>query len=195
MKRQVRLVADLGLFLLPVLAVETVTGGVLFLFAHSLTPKGSAIAARVFDVLASMNLIFLQDVTFQTDVHVWIGYLTAVFIVAKALASWPTLTGWWPRRFSLPRQTAEKGLAWILLILAPTSYVTGLALTLRPNVFLPVSQHLLRDAHLWSSALLLAPLGWHVWRFVPSATRVLMVQLRGSRANLFARSVARIADR
>jgi hypothetical protein len=183
LQRHVRLVADLGLLLGPILAVETVTGGVLFLFAHALTPKGSAAAALIFDALVSAQLLFLQDVTFHTDLHVWVGDVSTVVIVAKALASWPTLTTWWPGRFTPARLTAEKAMAWMLLVLAPTSYVTGLALTLRPYVVLPFSHDLWREAHLWSSALLIVPLAWHVWRFTPTALRVLSVQLWGSRAS------------
>jgi hypothetical protein len=41
-RRHVRLVADLGLTLLPVLLVETLTGLVLFLAGHGLAPKGTA---------------------------------------------------------------------------------------------------------------------------------------------------------
>jgi len=63
--RRVRLVADLGLALLPVLAVETLTGLVLFLFAHGLTPKGSAWAGHVFDLLAAAHLLVIQDISFQ----------------------------------------------------------------------------------------------------------------------------------
>jgi hypothetical protein len=174
----VRLVADLGLSLLPVLAIEILTGLVLFMFAHGLIPKGSAIAGRIFNALASANLLVVQDITFQTDVHVWAGYLSVWLIALKALASWPTLVGWWPRRLIPSRRRIEKALAWSVLILAPTSYVTGLALTVRPYAPLLFSYRIWRDAHLWSSALLLLPLAWHVWRFFPTAIRVLTVQLR-----------------
>lgn len=174
-RRQVRLVADLGLALLPVLGVETLTGLVLFLFAHGLTPKGSPWAGRVFTFLAQNNLLVIQDISFQTDVHVWIGYLTTWTILLKAWASWPTLTGWWPRRFSPSRLANEKAAAWALLILAPASYLSGIALALR---FFPVGDRAIENVHLWVSAALLLPLGWHVWRFFPEGLRVLSVQVR-----------------
>ncbi len=173
-----RLVADLGLTLLPILGIEILTGLILFLFAHGLTPKGSALAARIFNALASANLLVVQDVTFQTDVHVWVGYLTVWLIALKAWASWPTLIGWWPRKFSPSRQLIEKTLAWSILVFASTSYLTGLALTVRPYGTFLISARIWRDAHLWTSGLLLLPLAWHVWRFLPTATRVALVQVR-----------------
>jgi hypothetical protein len=191
-RRLVRIVADLGLSLVPVLILEILTGVVLFLFAHGLTPRGSAIAGRIFNALASSNLLFIQDVTFQTDVHVWVGYLSTWAIALKAWASWPTLIGWWPRRFGSVRRTWEKTMSWLVLVLAPTCYLTGLALTLRPTPALYTSMRLVRDAHLWSSALLLVPLGWHVWRFLPIAIRVVTTQLRRTvkrtRRSVFAES-------
>jgi hypothetical protein len=170
-RRFVRLVADLGLSLLPVLGIEILTGLILFLFAHGLTPKGSALAARIFNALASANLLVVQDVTFQTDVHVWVGYLTVWLIALKAWASWPTLIGWWPRKFSPSRQLLEK-------TLASASYLTGLALTVRLYGTFLFAARIWRDAHLWSSGLLLLPLAWHVWRFLPTAARVALVQVR-----------------
>ncbi len=170
-----RLVADVGLVLLPVLVIETLTGLVLFLFAHGLTPKESAWAGYVFSLLASANLLVIQDISFQTDVHVWVGYLTTWAILLKAWASWPTLTGWWPRRFSRIRRVVEKAIASSILILAPASYLSGVALALR---LLPREERALRDLHLWVSALLILPLAWHLVRFFPEGIRVLRVQCR-----------------
>jgi hypothetical protein len=174
----VRLVADVGLCLLPFLVAEILTGLVLFLFAHGLTPNGTELGGEIFNALASADLLYLQDITFQTDVHVWAGYLSAGLIALKVLASWPTLVGWRPRRFGPSRRIVEKALAWALLALALTCYVTGLALTARPDAPLLLSSRSWRDLHLWSSALLVVPLAWHVWRFYPTAIRVLTVQLR-----------------
>jgi hypothetical protein len=174
-RRQVRLVADLGLLLLPALAVETFTGLLLFAFRQGLIPKGGPGAQAIFDFLAANHLLALQDISFQTGLHVWAGYLTVWALLWKAWASWPTLVGWWPRRFSPGRLAAEKAAAWALLALAPASYTTGLALMLRrPD--LPYGR--LHDLHLWVSLALLVPLGWHVWRFFPTGLRILTVQLR-----------------
>ena len=167
--------ADLGLALLPVLFVETLTGLVLFLFAHGLTPGGSGWAATAFDFLAANNLLIVQDISFQTDVHVWAGYLTTWTVLLKAWSSWPTLTGWWPRRFTPERMKAEKAAAWALLALAPASYLSGIAVALR---WLPRDDRLALNLHLWVSLALLAPLGWHVWRYFPEGCRVLSVQVR-----------------
>jgi hypothetical protein len=174
-RRNVRLVADVGLSLVPVFVVEILTGLVLFAFGHGLAPKNAPWAAHVFDFLASTNLLVIQDISFQTDVHVWAGYLTCWTIALKAWGSWPTLIGWWPRRLSPPRLVAEKAAAWSLLALAPASYVTGLALTLRP---MHLANPLLRDLHLWVSALLLLPLTWHAIRFLPTGLKVFWVQLK-----------------
>ena len=174
-RRRVRLVADLGLALLPVLLVETLTGLVLFLFAHGLTPRGSGLATTVFNFLAANNLLVIQDISFQTDVHVWAGYLTTWTVALKAWSSWPTLTGWWPRRFSASRLKIEKFAAWSVRVLAPTSYVSGIAVALR---LFRLQDRLLLNAHLWVSLALLVPLGWHVWRYFPEGLRVLSVQLR-----------------
>ncbi|MGH2458969.1 MAG: hypothetical protein ACRDIY_08890 [Chloroflexota bacterium] len=173
--RHVRLVADLGLTLLPALAIETLTGAVLFLFAHGLTPRGSGWATATFNFLAANNLLVLQDISFQTDVHVWAGYLTTWALVLKAWNSWPTLTGWWPRRFSRSRLATEKAAAWALLVLAPASYLSGIAVALR---WLPLQDRLALNVHLWVSVALLAPLGWHIWRYFPEGLRVLTVQIR-----------------
>ncbi|MGH7861293.1 MAG: hypothetical protein ACREOS_03540, partial [Candidatus Dormibacteraceae bacterium] len=83
--------------------------------------------------------------------------------------------GWWPRRFSKSRLTIEKAAAWALLVLAPASYATGIAVALR---WLPPRDRLVLDAHLWVSLALLLPLGWHVWRYFPEGIRVLTVQVR-----------------
>lgn len=174
-----RLIADLGLSLLLALIVETMTGSILFLFAHGLTPKGSAWSAYVFNALASSNLLVIQDISFQTDLHVWAGYLSTGAIVLKAWASWPTLTGWWPHRLSPARLTFEKTAAWALLILGPASYLTGLALVWRP--FLRYDPTI-RNAHLWVSLALVVALGRHVWRFFPTGLKVFWVQLRGHAA-------------
>lgn len=174
-RRHVRLVADLGLVLLPVLIIETLTGMVLFLFAHGLTPGESRWAAAAFNFLAANNLLVLQDISFQTDAHVWAGYLTTWAIALKALSSLPTLTGWWPRRFSPSRLKLEKAAAWSVLVLAPASYLSGIAVALR---LLRFQDRLLLNAHLWISLALLIPLGWHVWRYFPEGTRVLTVQVR-----------------
>jgi hypothetical protein len=180
----VRTVADVGLALLPGLGVETLTGGILFVFAHGLSPKESILANQLFAALASANLIFLQDITFQTDVHVWLGYVTCGVVGLKAWASWPTLLGWRPKRFSPTRHHVEKVLAWSLLALVVACYLTGLALTVRSYLSPVIAWRLVRDAHLWTSALLLVPLSWHLWRFLGVAVRVVTVQLRGSRPAL-----------
>jgi len=133
----VRLIADLGLVLLVALGLESVTGIVLFAFAHGLTPKGSTWAAKVFDLLVALNLLVVQDLSFQTDLHVWVGYLSAGVVALKAIASWPTLTGWWPRRFRPRRLALEKLLAWSLFVLAPLSYATGLVLAFRVTPIAP----------------------------------------------------------
>ncbi len=172
--RPVRVIADLGLILLPVLLAETLTGLVLFAFAHGLTPKDSAWAAKVFVTLASANLLVVQDITFQTDVHVWVGYLTTWAIALKAVASWQTLVGWWPSRLGPARLAFEKVAAASVLVLGPASYLTGVALTVR---HLPRTEHLVRDVHLWVSALLVVPLAWHVVRFLPTGLRIFRVQL------------------
>jgi hypothetical protein len=164
--------------LLPVLCVEILTGLVLFLFAHGLTPKESHLAGRIFNLLASARLLFVQDITFQTDAHVWVGYLTVWIVALKAATSWPTLTGWWPRRLSPSRRVVEKSMAVLVLILVPLSYATGLILTVQPYSSLVLSRHTWRDAHLWISVALLVPLAWHVWRFLPVAIRVATVQVR-----------------
>lgn len=173
--RRVRLVADLGLFLLPALVVETLTGLVLFAFAHGLAPKGSAWADAVFEFLAQNNLLTLQDIGFQTDVHVWAGYLTIWAIALKAWASWPTLRGWHPRRFSALRFNLEKAAAWALLTLAPASYLTGTAIALRLFRF---HDRFISNLHLWVSLLLLPVLAWHILRFLPLGLKVLRVQLK-----------------
>lgn len=173
--RHVRLVADLGLALLVTLALETLTGLVLFLFAHGLTPRGSAWAAAAFSFLARNNLLMLQDISFQTDVHVWIGYVTTAVIAVKGVAAWPALTGWRPRRFSAARLVIEKGVAWAVIVLAPASYLTGIALALH---WLPFENRAVLDLHLWVSAALVLLLGWHVWRFFPEGIRVMTVQIR-----------------
>ena len=172
--RRVRLVADLGLALLPVLAVETLTGLVLFLFAHGLTPKGSAWAGHVFDLLAAAHLLVIQEISFQTDVHVWVGYLTTWTLALKAWASWPTLIGWCPRRFSAERLRAEKVAASALLALAPASYLSGITLALR---LFPLHVPIVRDVHLWVSVLLIPPLAWHMIRFFPEGLKVFSVQV------------------
>jgi hypothetical protein len=123
-------------------------------------------------------LLFVQDITFQTDAHVWVGYLTVWAVVFKAFASWPTLTGWWPRRFSPSRRVLEKTMAWVVLVLVPLCYVTGLILTVQPYSTILLPRRAWRDAHLWTSILLLVPLAWHVWRFLPTAMRVGTNQLR-----------------
>ncbi len=169
--------ADLGLALLPALLVETLTGVILFLFAHGLTPKGSAWAAAVFEFLAAHDLLVVQDISFQTDVHVWAGYLTTWTLALKAWQSWPTLTGWFPRRFSPSRLRAEKAAAWALLVLGPASYLSGVAVALR---WFPLQDRLALNVHLWVSVALVAPLAWHVWRYFPEGIRVLSVQLRRS---------------
>ncbi len=184
-----RLVADVGLALLPVLVVETLTGLILFLFAHGLTPKESAWAGYVFNLLASANLLVIQDISFQTDVHVWVGYLTTWAILLKAWASWPTLTGWWPRRFSRLRRLVEKAAASSVLLLGPASYLSGIALELR---LLPREERTMRDLHLWVSALLILALAWHLVRFFPEGIRVFAVQIR--RWPRPARSSPRAAD-
>jgi hypothetical protein len=171
----VRLVSDLGLALLPSLAAEILTGLVLFVFAYGLMPKGAPWAQAIFDGLAAANLLFLQDVPFQTDVHVWVGYLSCGVLALKIWASWPTLLGWWPRRFSTPRLAAEKLAAVSLLVFATASYLTGLALTVRPPLF---HDRTLRDVHLVVSALLLVPLAWHLIRFLATSLRVVAVQIR-----------------
>lgn len=178
-RRRARLVADLGLALLPVLAIEILTGLVLFLFAHGLVPRGEGWAQAIFDGLAAANLLVLQDVPFQTDVHVWVGYLTCWLVALKIWASWPTLVGWWPRRFSLPRLAGEKLAAGSLLVLASAAYLTGVALTLRP---VPFPRGALRDVHLVVSALLLVPLAWHLARFLSLSQRIAAVQLARLRA-------------
>jgi hypothetical protein len=169
-----------GLSLVPVFAVEILTGLVLFAFGHGLAPKNAPWAAHVFDFLASTNLLVIQDISFQTDVHVWAGYLTVWTIALKAWASWPTLLGWLPRRFSPSRLAFEKSVSWALLALAPASYLTGLTLTWRP---MSHSYPLLRDLHLWVSALLLLPLAWHVIRFLPLGLKVFWLQLKRIGAN------------
>lgn len=174
-RRRVRLVADLGLALLPILATEILTGLVLFVFAYGLMPKGAPWAQAVFDWLAAANLLFLQDVPFQTDVHVWVGYLTCWVVALKIWASWPTLLNWSPRRFSLPRVAAEKLAAVALLVLAAASYLTGLALAVRLPWF---HDRTLRDVHLVVSALLLVPLAWHLVRFLATSLRVVSVQVK-----------------
>jgi hypothetical protein len=164
-----------GLFLLPVLLVETVTGALLFAFGRGIVPKGSEWAQAVFDFLAAHNLLQLQDIGFQTDLHVWVGYLTAWAILLKAIASWPTLVGWWPRRFAPLHLLIEKAAAWGLLVLAPASYLTGTALALH---FVSLREHLVHDLHLYTSALLVLVLAWHVWHFLPTGLRVMAVQVR-----------------
>jgi hypothetical protein len=188
--RFVRLVADLGLLLLPVLTVEILTGLILFLFAHGLTPKDSRLAARIFNLLASSRLLFVQDITFQTDAHVWVGYLTVWTVGLKAVASWPTLTGWWPKRFSPSRRVLEKTMAGLVLLLVPVCYATGLVLTVQPYSTVLLSRRTWRDAHLWVSILLLVPLAWHVWRFLPVAIRVATVQLRRIGRGAMVRTIA-----
>ena len=174
-RRHVRLVADLGLTLLPVLLVETLTGLMLFLAGHGLAPKGTAWGRDVFDWLAATNLLALQDMSFQTDLHVWVGYLTVWTIAWKIWASWPTLIGWWPRRYTPSRRAVEKVMAWSLLVLAPASYLSGTALDLR---LLPHVARAVRDVHLIVSALFVVPFAWHVWRFLPTGLKVLWVQLK-----------------
>ncbi len=174
-RRRVRLVADLGLALVLVLAVEVGTGVVLFAVAHGLTPKGSAWANRLFVALATANLLVLQDVPFQADVHVWTGYLSTAVVVLKGWASWPTLIGWRPRGWTAARLTLEKGLAGAILVLAPASYLSGIALAMAPHL---LSLHLLRDVHLGVSALLVPPLLWHLGRFLPIGLKVARIQAR-----------------
>jgi hypothetical protein len=128
-RRQVRLVADLGLLLLPALAVETFTGLLLFAFRQGLIPKGGPGAQAIFDFLAANHLLALQDISFQTGLHVWAGYLTVWALLWKAWASWPALVGWWPRRFSPGRLAAEKAAAWALLALADPTFPTGACTT------------------------------------------------------------------
>ena len=177
--RRVRLVADLGMSLLPGLGVETLTGLVLFLFGHGLAPKDVPGAVdlfnRLFNLLARTKLLFVQDITFQTDLHVWVGYLTTGVIALKAWVSWPTLLEWRPPRFGPTRLVLEKAAAWSLLALGPASYLTGLALSFR---LWPLHASSLRDVHLWVSIALVLPLAWHICRFFPTGLKVLTVQAR-----------------
>jgi hypothetical protein len=175
LRRHVRLVADVGLGLLPPLLVELLTGLVLFAFGHRLTPTDEAWAGQVFLFLAAHHLLVLQDISFQTDLHVWAGYLSIWAIALKAYVSWPTLRGWWPRGYSPTRRSLEKALAWVVLVSGPLSYVTGLGLLLR---HVPFGSANLREIHLWVSAAFSLSLGWHLIRFLPLGLRVLVVQVR-----------------
>lgn len=173
--RNVRLVADVGLFILPGLTIEILTGLILFAIGRGLVPSNAAWAQSAFHFLAAHNLVQVQDIGFQTNLHVWVGYLTTWAIGLKAIASWPTLRGWWPRKFAPFHLVIEKSAAWGLLVLAPASYLTGAAISLH---LIPFHSRLVRDVHLWVSVLLLVVFAWHVWQFFPTGMKVLWVQLR-----------------
>ena len=176
-RRRPRLVSDLGLGLLLPLAIEVLTGFILFVFLNHLIPRDAPWEGQLFQWLADRNLLYLQDVGYQTDLHVYVGYASLLVVAAKAAASWPTLRGWWPRRFSPGRLQFEKAMAWGVLIFAPASYVSGVATVLRP---FRRGQGIILDLHLWLSILLIVPLAWHIYRFLPTGLRIFWIQIKRS---------------
>ncbi len=174
-RRHPRLVGDLGLALLLPLLIEAVTGFILFVFLNRLLPRDAPWEGQLFQWLVDRNLLYLQDIGFQTDTHVYVGYASLLVVIAKAVVSWPTLRGWWPKRFGPNRLQFEKAMSWGVLIFGPASYLSGLALELRP---FHRQQSFLLDLHLWLSILLIVPLAWHICRFLPTGLRIFWVQIK-----------------
>ena len=176
-RRHPRLVSDLGLGLLLPLAIEILTGMILAVFLNRLIPRDAPWEGQLFQWLADRNLLYLQDVGYQTDLHVYAGYASMFLVVAKAAASWPTLRGWWPKQFGPGRLQFEKSMAWAVLIFGLASYLSGIATVLRP---FRRGQGIILDLHLWLSVLLIVPLAWHVYRYLPTGLRIFWIQIKRS---------------